>query len=140
MVYTRKEVADLRTSDPGVLGAIARAEAERPLEQTVESVFQAYLGNFNHRADLLQSSSALDTARSFLSEHSRLWALLRTAKFVVKTENHPACFGGRDMEGSSADGTTQPGRVDTIRKRGRPNSPGARVSSGCAEYERSPHS
>jgi hypothetical protein len=78
-VYTRKQFIDLRSRDQSVVSTIEKAETESPLNQTVERLSQAI--NFDHRP-----IPAKTPARRFLSEHSRLYGLLRAARRVVTTQ------------------------------------------------------
>jgi hypothetical protein len=76
MVYTRKQIVDLRSSDQSVISTIEKAEQESPLDQTSERLFRALSGNFDPVGTLTQT-------RVFLSKHSRLWGMLRAARRVV---------------------------------------------------------
>jgi hypothetical protein len=85
MVYAREQMPQLRAADPHVLHAIEKAEAEQPLAATVDLLFQAYIGNFDPVAQNATAVPQPQSARQFLSEHSRLWALVRaTRRAVVK--------------------------------------------------------
>jgi hypothetical protein len=83
MVYTMKQVADLRSGDPEVIRAIGKAETESPLEQTMERTIQECVGNFDYRQNTPNSWSIFGSPRHFLSEHSKLYGLARAARQVA---------------------------------------------------------
>jgi hypothetical protein len=82
MVYTRKQIIDLRSSDQSVISAIEKAEKESPLDQNAERFMRALTGNFD-------PAGTLSRAKAFLSKHSRLWGLLRAARRVVMKNTVP---------------------------------------------------
>jgi hypothetical protein len=79
MVYTRHQVRDLRSTDQAVLSAIEKAETESSLDQTMDRLFQVYIGAF----DLENHQQSATGVRQYLSEHSKLWGLLRATRRVV---------------------------------------------------------
>jgi hypothetical protein len=87
MVYTKDQKAELRSDDTKIISAINKAEKDTPLDQTVERLYQTYIGNF---ASPVGSSHDLgpstNPARRFLSEHSRLWGLFRAAKRAMTNQ------------------------------------------------------
>jgi len=82
MVYTRKQITDLRSSDQSVISTIEKAEKDSPFQQTAEQSFQALSGNFGPEGTLTR-------AKAFLSKHSRLWGLLRAARRAVTKKTLP---------------------------------------------------
>ncbi len=83
MVYTRKQISDLRSSDQSVLSAIDKAETQMPLDQPNLRFFPVYVGNLDGNPVAPVANSGGNSVRRFLSEHSRLWAMLRAGKRVV---------------------------------------------------------
>ena len=82
MVYTRKQIIDLRSDDQGVTSTIENAEKVSPFQPAAEASFRASSGNFGPVGTLTQ-------VRDFLSKHSRLWGMLRPAwRIVMKKTVH----------------------------------------------------
>jgi hypothetical protein len=87
IVYTRNQVTDLRSTDPAVLSTIDEAEKRHSLNDTVNLLFQFYLGNFSgYAAPAPAPPRAAGGLRHFLSEHSKLWGMLRATRRALQEE------------------------------------------------------
>lgn len=87
MVYTRNQIIDFRSNDQSTINAIDKAEAQSPLTQTIDRLSDVYGGKFDSSGGTSDDHQPIaNPIRRFLSEHSRLWGLLRAVRRAVTDE------------------------------------------------------